>query len=271
MECVLQLQLQAWTVLWEMRCPFPHGASQQWVQISQGKVKNPESLAVLRPHHSHLCHMGQCQPHLKTPAQASVGGLGYVCLQAAVLQPPPCVAPGTKPEQAQVDRNRFACHANKTRSCICQHTPCSWGCVGKFCMMHWAPTGPQALGDWPSPSVFFKMGSNTAPDWHFESLGTLFIPASCKRNLTSILFPSWFTPKLVQLEECIWKPALVPDTRQLCYQQGRKTRWLPPRFELAGSSKATRREKRPVEETARATSSTAVQAGVLHFWDVSRP
>lgn len=118
MECVLQLQLQAWTVLWEMRYPFPHGASQQWVQISQGKVKNPESLAVLRPHHSHLCHMGQCQPHCKTPAQASVGGLGYVCLQAAVLQPPPCVAPGTKPEQAQVDRNRFACHANKTRSCM---------------------------------------------------------------------------------------------------------------------------------------------------------
>lgn len=105
-------------MLWEMQCPFPHGASQQWVRIPQGKVKNPESLAVLSPHHSQLCHMGQCQPHRKTPAQASVGRLGYVCLQAAVLQSPPRVAPGTKPEQAQVDRNHFACHANKTRSCM---------------------------------------------------------------------------------------------------------------------------------------------------------
>lgn len=118
MECVLQLQLQVCGL-----CCGRCDARRHKLHPSSGFKSLKEQSKILGPW---LCSAptapsyatwGSANPTTGLQPKAMWAGLGYVCLQATVLQPPPCVAPGTKPEQAQVDWNHFACHANKTRSC----------------------------------------------------------------------------------------------------------------------------------------------------------
>lgn len=158
-EHVLQLQVQT--------VGAGDGTSQAVRGVDSCPSRNRQKSSVLglilssAPHHPQQRHTAQCRPHHRAPAEVGVGRVGYACLEAAVLQPPPCTASGPKPNQAQVDRSHFACCANRTRS----HRgacPLQLGVHDA----HWAPSGPQAPRGSPSNLVCFKMGSQMAPDWH---------------------------------------------------------------------------------------------------------